>query len=126
MVTTYQTLAADRGKEVNHPLAQVEWFRIVLDEAHMAKSAATAQSKACFELRAARRWACTGTPMGTDIVDLQGQLMFLGAFPAMQKNVFENWFRGRALQLHSIELSSLAECHLLDGLRPCPGRVVPR
>ena len=47
------------GKEVNHPLAQVEWFRIVLDEAHMAKSAATAQSKACFELRAARRWACT-------------------------------------------------------------------
>ena len=32
--------------------------------------------------------------MGTDIVDLQGQLMFLGAFPAMQKNVFENWFRG--------------------------------
>ena len=48
VVTTYQTLASDRGKAgINHPLAQIEWYRIVLDEAHMAKSNSTAQSKAC-------------------------------------------------------------------------------
>jgi|AntAceMinimDraft_5_1070358.scaffolds.fasta_scaffold12447_3 SNF2 family DNA or RNA helicase len=56
VVTTYQTLASDRGKlTINHPTSQIEWFRIVLDEAHMAKSAVTAQSKVCFELRSARR-----------------------------------------------------------------------
>ena len=94
VVTTYQTLAADRGKmTINHPTSQIEWFRIVLDEAHMAKSAATSQSKVCFELRAARRWACTGTPMGTDVTDLHGQLKFLGAYPAMVQSVFNNWFK---------------------------------
>ena len=95
IVTTYQTLASDRGKQnINHPLNQIEWYRIVLDEAHMAKSAATSQSKACFELRSARRWACTGTPMGTDVLDLHGQIKFLGLHPALNKPVFENWFRG--------------------------------
>jgi hypothetical protein len=95
IVTTYQTLASDRGKQnINHPLNQIEWYRIVLDEAHMAKSANTSQSKACFELRSARRWACTGTPMGTDVLDLHGQIKFLGLHPALNKPVFENWFRG--------------------------------
>ena len=94
VVTTYQTIASDRGKHgLNHPTAQVEWYRIVLDEAHMAKSAQTAQSKACHELRAARRWACTGTPMGIDINDLHGQLKFLGAYPCQTRTLFEAWFR---------------------------------
>ena len=94
IVTTYQTLASDRGKlGVNHPLSQIEFYRIVLDEAHMAKSGSTAQSKACFELRSARRWACTGTPMGTDVGDLHGQLRFLGMYPAFGRQIFDNWFR---------------------------------
>ena len=94
IVTTYQTLASDRGKDQrDHPMSQIEWYRIVLDEAHMAKSAGTAHSKVCHELRAARRWACTGTPMGTDIADLHGQLRFLGAYPANVKSVFDNWFK---------------------------------
>ena len=55
VVTTYQTIASDRGKfGLNHPTARIEWYRVVLDEAHMAKSATTAQSWACHELRAAR------------------------------------------------------------------------
>ena len=95
VVTTYQTIAADRGKfGLNHPTARIEWYRVVLDEAHMAKSAATAQSRACHELRAARRWACTGTPMGSDATDLQGQLKFLGAYPAQIRNLFDAWFKG--------------------------------
>ena len=95
VVTTYQTIAADRGKfGLNHPTAHIEWYRVVLDEAHMAKSATTAQSKACHELRAARRWACTGTPMGSDATDLHGQLRFLGAYPAQNRNLFDAWFKG--------------------------------
>jgi SNF2 family DNA or RNA helicase len=94
VVTTYQTIASDRGKVgLNHPTAQIEWYRIVLDEAHMAKSATTTQSKACHELRSARRWACTGTPMGADINDLHGQLKFLGAYPCQTRSLFEAWFR---------------------------------
>ena len=52
IVTTYQTLASDRGKlGVNHPLSQIEFYRIVLDEAHMAKSGSTASERASSFVR---------------------------------------------------------------------------
>ena len=35
-------------------------------------------------------------PMGTDVLDLHGQIKFLGLHPALNKPVFENWFRGPA------------------------------
>jgi DNA repair protein RAD5 len=38
----------------------VEFFRVVLDEAHTIKSRNTKTAKACYALRAERRWALTG------------------------------------------------------------------
>ena len=62
VITTYQMIqmdANDRGA----PLAHVHWFRIVLDEAHTIRNAATKQSLAACSLPAQRRWAVTGTPV---------------------------------------------------------------
>lgn len=44
-------------------LYSVEWFRVVLDEAHLVKSRSTQNAKATYALRAARRWCLTGTPI---------------------------------------------------------------
>lgn len=38
----------------------VQWFRVVLDEAHNIKSRTSKTAKAVFMLKAARRWALTG------------------------------------------------------------------
>ena len=95
VVTTYQTLssdwaAADKARTPKspasaHPLGAIQWHRIVLDEAHNIKSPATAQTKACIELESDRRWCVTGTPMGTSVDDLVGQLAFLHAQPFCDK-----------------------------------------
>ena len=79
VVTTYQTLAADRSR--TNPLGEIEFYRLVCDESHMTKSYLTAQSKAASEICAARRWACTGTPIATNSVDLFGQMAMLGVSP---------------------------------------------
>lgn len=47
----------------SQPLLQVDWLRVVLDEAHSVKNAKTATAKAAAALKAERRWAVTGTPI---------------------------------------------------------------
>ena len=79
VVTTYQTLAADRSR--TNALGEIEFYRLVCDESHMTKSYLTAQSKAASEICAVRRWACTGTPIATNSVDLFGQMAMLGVSP---------------------------------------------
>ena len=79
VVTTYQTLAADRSR--TNPLGEIEFYRLVCDESHMTKSYSTGQSKAASEICAVRRWACTGTPIATNSVDLFGQFAMLGVSP---------------------------------------------
>eukprot|EP00959_Pyramimonas_sp_CCMP1952_P393072 8236101-Pyramimonas_sp.AAC.2 len=39
---------------------RVQWFRVVLDEAQMIKNARTQSAKACWAVRAKRRWCLSG------------------------------------------------------------------
>lgn len=59
------------------PLAQVAWFRIVLDEAQSIKNHRTQAAKACWGLRAKRRWCLSGTPIQNAIDDLYSYFRFL-------------------------------------------------
>ncbi|XP_047970137.1 helicase-like transcription factor CHR28 isoform X2 [Salvia hispanica] len=59
------------------PLAQVGWFRVVLDEAQSIKNHRTQAARACWGLRAKRRWCLSGTPMQNAIDDLYSYFRFL-------------------------------------------------
>ena len=89
VITTYATLVADYGGKkgaanlgsLKNPLAAVDWYRIVLDESHSIRNAATVQSTACLALCGQRRWCVTGTPIATDVSDLAAQMRFLRLEP---------------------------------------------
>ncbi|PQE21411.1 SNF2 family domain-containing protein [Rutstroemia sp. NJR-2017a BBW] len=82
IITTYGSVASEfnfrnKQKKGNYPLAEMNWFRIVLDEAHMIREQSTLQFKAICRLSAQRRWACTGTPVQNRLEDLGALMTFL-------------------------------------------------
>lgn len=99
--TTYATVAAEisRGKSA---VAQIKWFRIVLDEgtwdrqppvlaryltylpAHDIRNPTTNQFKAITSLSAQHRWCLTGTPIQNSLEDLGSLVSFLKV-PILEK-----------------------------------------
>jgi len=83
VVTTYDTVSSewfgasadstDKGK----CLFRVNWWRIVLDEAHTIKNRLAKMSQACCDLNAQYRWCLTGTPYQNNVDDVYSLIKFL-------------------------------------------------
>ncbi|RYP05150.1 hypothetical protein DL764_004004 [Monosporascus ibericus] len=65
----------DRG------LFSLNFFRIILDEAHTIKNRQSKTAKACYELAAEHRWVLTGTPIVNRLEDLFSLIRFLRVEP---------------------------------------------
>ncbi|KAL3677113.1 hypothetical protein R1sor_027061 [Riccia sorocarpa] len=63
------------------PLARVNWFRVILDEAQSIKDSRTQVARAAWGLRAKRRWCLSGTPIQNSIDDLYSYFRFLRYTP---------------------------------------------
>lgn len=95
VITTYGAVASEitkRGRNrPNSPLMEVNWFRVVLDEAHTIRKTSTGQSKACCTLSAERRWAVTGTPVQNRLDDLGALIKFLRIRPFDEPGMFASY-----------------------------------
>ncbi|KAL4585563.1 hypothetical protein LXL04_010186 [Taraxacum kok-saghyz] len=70
-------LDSELFESLARPLAKVRWFRVVLDEAQSIKNHRTQVARACWGLRAKRRWCLSGTPIQNAIDDLYSYFRFL-------------------------------------------------
>lgn len=62
-------------------LHRMNWWRIILDEAHTIKSLQTTQTKATNNLEAEFKWCLTGTPIQNSIADVFPLIQFLRIRP---------------------------------------------
>ncbi|CAK9188538.1 unnamed protein product [Ilex paraguariensis] len=76
VLTTYSTLATEE-RWLESPIKTIEWWRVILDEAHIIKNANAQQSRAVTNLNAKRRWVVTGTPIQNGSLDLFSLMAFL-------------------------------------------------
>lgn len=96
VITTYGSVASEFNHRVkekggSYPLEEINWFRIMLDEAHMIREQSTQQFKAICRLAANRRWAITGTPVQNRLDDLGALIIFLRIKPFDEKGSFAQY-----------------------------------
>ncbi|PMD57824.1 uncharacterized protein K444DRAFT_592612 [Hyaloscypha bicolor E] len=76
VLSTYHTVAGESTKTTS-PLFRIHWFRIVLDEAHIIRTASTLFFESVRRLEAKLRWCVTGTPVQNGLEDLGSLVAFL-------------------------------------------------
>ncbi|KAJ7642840.1 SNF2 family N-terminal domain-containing protein [Mycena rosella] len=95
IITSYGVLASEHAKSEKStsksPVFEIEWLRVVLDEAHSCKSRSSKTAKAVYALNARRRWAVTGTPIVNKLEDLYSLLKFLDFRPWADFSFFRSF-----------------------------------
>ncbi|KAJ6601311.1 DNA repair protein RAD5 [Mycena vulgaris] len=95
IITSYGVLASEHAKSEKSssksPVFEIEWLRVVLDEAHSCKSRSSKTAKAVYALNARRRWAVTGTPIVNKLEDLYSLLKFLDFRPWSDFSFFRSF-----------------------------------
>lgn len=82
VLSEYNQVAAQDGNRGSHGgIFSLEYFRIILDEAHFVKNRQSKTAKACYELSARHRWVLTGTPIVNRLEDLFSLVRFLKVEP---------------------------------------------
>ncbi|KAF2863157.1 hypothetical protein K470DRAFT_255280 [Piedraia hortae CBS 480.64] len=82
IITSYGIVLSEFGKaDKRGGLFSLEYWRIIMDEAHVIKNRQSKTAKACYELAARHRWVLTGTPIVNRLEDLFSLVRFLRVEP---------------------------------------------
>lgn len=82
ILSEFSAIAAKNGdKSFHNGIFSLNFFRIILDEAHHIKNRSSKTARACYEISSTHRWVLTGTPIVNKLEDLFSLVRFLGVEP---------------------------------------------
>jgi DNA repair protein RAD5 len=89
IITSYGTILSEFGqiassggnRAAHGGIFSLDYYRVILDEAHTIKNRQSKTAKACYEIQAKHRWVLTGTPIVNRLEDLFSLVHFLRVEP---------------------------------------------
>jgi len=82
VLSEFTQIASKNGDRVSsRGLFSLNFFRVILDEAHSIKNRQSKTARACYEIAAKHRWVLTGTPIVNKLEDLFSLVRFLRVEP---------------------------------------------
>eukprot|EP00123_Amoebidium_parasiticum_P016332 comp23393_c0_seq1/m.38771 comp23393_c0_seq1/g.38771 ORF comp23393_c0_seq1/g.38771 comp23393_c0_seq1/m.38771 type:complete len:846 (-) comp23393_c0_seq1:948-3485(-) len=92
-ITTYSVLESEFRRETKgykrqgvtlydkSLLHNIEWDRIILDEAHSIKDRSCSTARAAFQLQSKAKWSLSGTPLQNRVGELYSLIRFMRTYP---------------------------------------------
>jgi DNA repair protein RAD5 len=82
VLSEFTQIASKSGDRAgSRGLFSLNFFRVILDEAHSIKNRQSKTARACYEIAAEHRWVLTGTPIVNKLEDLFSLVRFLRVEP---------------------------------------------
>jgi DNA repair protein RAD5 len=83
VLSEFSQIASKNGgdRASSRGLFSLNFFRVILDEAHSIKNRQSKTARACYEIAAKHRWVLTGTPIVNKLEDLFSLVRFLRVEP---------------------------------------------
>ncbi|KAJ4287444.1 DNA helicase rad5 [Collariella sp. IMI 366227] len=82
VLSEFTQIASKNGDRAsNRGLFSLNFFRVILDEAHSIKNRQSKTARACYGIAARHRWVLTGTPIVNKLEDLFSLVRFLRVEP---------------------------------------------
>lgn len=102
VVTTYEVVTRESQSANLGPIYTVNWWRVILDEAHTIKNRQTKTAQGCYQIKSNSRWCLTGTPIQNSIDELQSLFIFLNVKPynnylTWKRDIIAEITRGRGV-----------------------------
>ncbi|UPX12309.1 uncharacterized protein EKO05_0002863 [Ascochyta rabiei] len=88
VLSSYHTISKDYTN-ARGLLNEVEWYRLVLDEAHIIRRQNTGLNRTVADLQARSRWCLTGTPIQNRLEDIGSLFAFLRINPLHSLSAFK-------------------------------------
>ncbi|KAJ3393912.1 hypothetical protein HDU92_007392 [Lobulomyces angularis] len=91
IITSYNIVSSEfNSKYGKGVLFDIDWYRIVLDEAQTIKNRQTIAAKGCYSLKAEKRLCLSGTPLQNTVEDLFSLIHFLKVKSYSDHSVFKS------------------------------------
>jgi SWI/SNF-related matrix-associated actin-dependent regulator of chromatin subfamily A3 len=114
LIVSYSTLASDfknfknsNDEDDNFSIFNVNFHRVILDEAHNIRNPSTGFFKSTTALKTERKLCVTGTPFNNHPNDIQSLLAFLNVEPLSHKAVFDHAVTTPIMEKKEIGLARL-------------------